>query len=108
VLGNSVLTMPAARGGAAFQGTARPWAPAVSGAGLSHVQIQIPGSAIVPSPRAAGIPGARPNPAIMPPLGVRAGLQGAGDRKQYVHMTRVNAGGDGASGPHPEREPGLR
>ena len=26
-------------------------------------------------------------------------------RKQYVHMTRVNAGGDGASGPHPEREP---
>jgi hypothetical protein len=26
-------------------------------------------------------------------------------RKQYVHKTRVNAGGDGASGPHPEREP---
>ena len=29
-----------------------------------------------------------------------------GNRKQqYVHKTRVNAGGDGASGPHPEREP---
>jgi hypothetical protein len=27
------------------------------------------------------------------------------NRKQYVHKTRVNAGGDGASGPHPEREP---
>jgi hypothetical protein len=26
-------------------------------------------------------------------------------RKPYVHKTRVNAGGDGASGPHPEREP---
>ena len=26
-------------------------------------------------------------------------------RKQYVHTTRVNVGGDGASGPHPEREP---
>jgi hypothetical protein len=26
-------------------------------------------------------------------------------RKQNVHKTRVNAGGDGASGPHPEREP---
>ena len=26
-------------------------------------------------------------------------------RKQYVHMTRVNAGGDGALGSHPAREP---
>jgi hypothetical protein len=27
------------------------------------------------------------------------------NRKPYIYMTRVNAGGDGASGPHPEREP---
>jgi hypothetical protein len=34
------------------------------------------------------------------------GLPTATDnRKQYVYKTRVNAGGDGASGPHPEREP---
>jgi hypothetical protein len=26
-------------------------------------------------------------------------------RKQYVHMTRVDAGGDGALGSHPLREP---
>ncbi len=26
-------------------------------------------------------------------------------RKQYVHMTRVTAGGDGALGSHPAREP---
>lgn len=27
------------------------------------------------------------------------------NRKHSVYKTRVNAGGDGASGPHPEREP---
>ena len=27
------------------------------------------------------------------------------NRKHNVYKTRVNAGGDGASGPHPEREP---
>ena len=27
------------------------------------------------------------------------------NRKPYIYMTRVNASGDGASGPHPEREP---
>ncbi len=27
------------------------------------------------------------------------------NRKHTVYKTRVNAGGDGASGPHPEREP---
>jgi hypothetical protein len=28
-----------------------------------------------------------------------------GTRKQNVHKTRINAGGYGAMGPHPEREP---
>jgi hypothetical protein len=27
------------------------------------------------------------------------------NRKPNIYMTRVNASGDGASGPHPEREP---
>lgn len=27
------------------------------------------------------------------------------DGNQNIYMTRVNASGDGASGPHPEREP---
>jgi hypothetical protein len=34
-----------------------------------------------------------------------AGLLTATNRKHNVYKTRVNAGGDGASGPHPEREP---
>jgi len=29
-------------------------------------------------------------------------------KQQYVHKTRVNAGGDGASGPEPEREQALQ
>ena len=39
------------------------------------------------------------------PFGVMANGLLIDVRKQYVHKTRVNAGGDGASGPHPEREP---
>jgi hypothetical protein len=33
------------------------------------------------------------------------GLLTATNRKHNVYKTRVNAGGGGASGPHPEREP---
>ena len=32
-------------------------------------------------------------------------LTATDNRKHNVYKTRVNAGGDGASGPHPEREP---
>jgi hypothetical protein len=32
-------------------------------------------------------------------------LAANGTRKQNVHKTRINAGGYGAMGPHPEREP---
>jgi hypothetical protein len=42
-------------------------------------------------------------PAITRPFAALGGLSLADNRK-YVHMTRVNAGGDGASGPQPERE----
>jgi hypothetical protein len=79
----------------------------MSGAGLSHVQTPIPGSAIVPTARVAAFAPARRTPAIQRPLGMKVELPLLDNRKQYVHMTRVNAGGDGASGPHPEREPGL-
>ncbi|MGH3166083.1 MAG: hypothetical protein ACRDN0_09345 [Trebonia sp.] len=79
----------------------------MSGTGLSHVQTLIPGSAIVPTTRAAGFAAAPQTSATKRPLAVKAELPLVDNRKQYVHMTRVNAGGDGASGPHPEREPGL-
>jgi hypothetical protein len=41
----------------------------------------------------------------MQPAAVMAAALPTVVRKQNVHKTRVNAGGDGASGPHPEREP---
>jgi hypothetical protein len=43
---------------------------------------------------------------VMPqPHAVTAAWLPVDIRKQYAHKTRVNVGGDGASGPHPEREP---
>ena len=75
----NTLDVSAARGGAAFSGIRSPWA-SLSAMGASLV--------LAPHPLSASV------------------LPTAGDiRKQYVHKTRVNAGGDGASGPHPEREP---
>jgi hypothetical protein len=41
----------------------------------------------------------------MKPLTVIGELPLVDNRKQNVHKTRVNAGGDGAMGPHPRREP---
>lgn len=108
MLNNPALIASAARGGAAFPGSGYPWAPTMSGTGLSHVRTLIPGSAIVPAPRTAQFADARRTPAIERPLAVKVELPLVDNRKQHVHMTRVNAGGDGASGPHPEREPGLQ
>jgi hypothetical protein len=76
----------------------------MSGAGYSHVPAQIPGSAAVLA-GAAKVAGPRAAVAIRRPFAVVAELPLVDNRKQYVHKTRVNAGGDGAMGPHPEREP---
>ena len=97
----------AARTGAAFLGVCSPWMSlsVESVAGASHVRTQNP--VLV-----AGIPGARlgafwPVPAMTPTAALISGEQPAvsGTRKQNVHKTRINAGGYGAMGPHPEREP---
>jgi len=96
---------PVVSGGAVLPlGSGGLWAPSMSGAGYSHVPAPIPGSAAVPA-RAAKIAGPRGTKAIRRPLAVPAELPLVENRTQYVHMTRVNAGGDGAMGPHPEREP---
>ncbi len=90
-----------ANSGAALPGVRSPWAN-LSGAGASHALAQLPSSAVVtPGTRFAV---SRRVPAMVQPLAVMAELP-IDIRKQYVHKTRVNAGGDGASGPHPEREP---
>ena len=107
MISNSSFIVPVVRGGAIFRGTGCPWASTMSGAGNSHVppQTQIPGSGVV-TPRAAKLAAAMGAPALERPLAAKAELpQLIDNRKQYVHMTRVVAGGEGAMGPHPEREP---
>jgi hypothetical protein len=78
----------------------------MSGAADIHVQAQtkIPGSAVV-TPRSAKLAVAPGAPAFARPLAVKPELPLINNRNQYVHTTRVVAGGEGAMGPHPEREP---
>jgi hypothetical protein len=98
----SMLHIPVARSGAALSGVRSPWAN-LSGAGANNALAQIPGSAVVaPRTRFAA---SRRIPAMAQPLAVMAAGLPLDTRKQYVHKTRVNAGGDGASGPHRGREP---
>ena len=50
----------------------------------------------------------RPRKLNITPKTILNGVTASGqpiEIRNYVHMTRVNAGGDGASGPHPERAP---
>jgi hypothetical protein len=100
----NVLRLSVARGGAALSGVGFPWASTLSGVGHSYVPAQIPGSAVVMA-RVAEFAVTPRTPAIERPLAVMAELPLVDNRKQNVHTTRVHAGGDGASGPHPEREP---
>jgi hypothetical protein len=94
--------VPVAPCGAALPHALSPWAVTLSGTGLKHVPAQNPASAI---PMAnADFVTPRRSAAMSRSLAVMAGMP-IDNRKQYVHKTRVNAGGDGASGPHPEREP---
>jgi hypothetical protein len=104
VLNHTLLSVSAAPAGAAFGGACSPW-DSLSVARVNHVRTLIP-------VQAAGTPDARPAafepvPAMAMPLaGTAAELPTTlGNRKQTVHKTRINAGGYGAMGPHPEREP---
>jgi hypothetical protein len=101
---NHTLNVTAAPMGAVFGGARSPWAslPVVR---VNHVRTQNP-------VQAAGCTATRfgalwPVPATMLRLaGMTAELPTSFDnRKQTVHKTRINAGGYGAMGPHPEREP---
>ena len=99
---SNTFNIAAARGGAALRGVRSPWAN-LFGAGVNHAQAQFPGRAVVsPSTRFVA---PRLMPAMVQPLAAMAVALPIDIRKQYVHKTRVNAGGDGATGPHPEREP---
>ena len=96
----NTITVAVARSGADLPGVRSPWTNP-SGTGVRHAFTQLPITAGPPSPRFV----APPRVPTMQPVAVMAAALPTDVRKQNVHKTRVNAGGDGASGPHPEREP---
>ena len=102
---NNTTDVTAAPSGAEFLGACSPWAnlPAV---GTSHVRM--PNPVLAAKGADARLAAFRQIPAmtakqlVAPATGLPTAVQ---TRKHSVYKTRVNAGGDGASGPHPEREP---
>jgi hypothetical protein len=107
---NNTIDVTAAPCGAAFPGARSPWtnlqAFGLSAVGMDHVRTPYP----VPVAEAtdARLAAFRQIPAMTQKqlVAMATGLPTATDnRKHNVYKTRVNAGGDGASGPHPEREP---
>lgn len=89
--------------GAALPRAGYQWALGVSEPGCTPAPAHVP-SLVAVQPRAEKAPARRRTPAITRPFAALGELSLVDNRK-YVHMTRVNAGGDGASGPQPEREP---
>ena len=96
----NTITVAVARSGAALPGVRSPWT-SPSGAGAQHAFGQLPITAETQGTRFV----APPRVPAMQLAAVMAAALPTYVRKQNVHKTRVNAGGDGASGPHPEREP---
>jgi hypothetical protein len=104
---NYTIDVTAAPSGAAFPGARSPWIN-LSAVGMDHVLTPNP---VVPVAVAADarlaafgqIPAMTRKQLV---VALATPLPSATkNRKPNVYMTRVNAGGDGASGPHPEREP---
>jgi hypothetical protein len=96
--------------GAAFPGACSAWTTTLPGLGDTHARTQIQAagqpderfSAVrhIPAPSMRLVPMTRHLPMTLPSAVVST-------RKQTtnVNKTRTNAGGYGALGPHPEREP---
>jgi hypothetical protein len=81
-----------------------PWTlPTVSVAAQRHVEPGM-GVGVVCAGVVSGL-GARPYAGPRLAMPAQQTVRNPIIRKHNVHQTRVNAGGDGASGPHPERGP---
>jgi len=102
---NYTSDVTVAPSGAAFPGAGSPWA-IPSAVWTTHVRM--PNHVPAAKGTEARLGAFRQIPALttkqLPAMAT--GLPSATqNRKHNVYKTRVNAGGDGASGPHPEREP---
>jgi hypothetical protein len=101
---NSMTDVIVAPMGAEFPGAGSPWAN-LSAVAISHVWMPNP---VLAAKATEACPAAfQPIPVTPKQLALTlAGLPTATqNRKHNVYKTRVNAGGDGASGPHPEWGP---
>jgi hypothetical protein len=96
-----LTNVAAARAGADLLGVCSLWASPVTGA--KHAQHPLPAAGTAEA-RLVAFPSV---PAMTWPTGntVDEPLTVNGNRKQTVHKTRMSAGGYGAMGPHPDREP---
>jgi hypothetical protein len=108
---NNTLDVTAAPRGAAFPGAGSPWtmwqATGLSAVGMNHVRTPFPVPVVLAADARLAAFGQIPAMTqkqleVAPVTGL---LTATDNRKHNVYKTRVNAGGDGASGPHPEREP---
>ena len=106
---NYTIDVTAAPSGAAFPGARSPWTM-LQATGLSavdHVRMPNPVPVVLAADARLAAFGQIPAMTqkqleVAPAAGL---LTATANRKHNVYKTRVNAGGDGASGPHPEREP---
>ena len=108
---NNTIDVTAAPCGAAFPGAGSPWtmlqATGLSAVGMNHVRTPYPVPVVLAADARLAAFGQIPAMTqkqleVAPAAGL---LTATDNRKHNVYKTRVNAGGDGASGPHPEREP---
>jgi hypothetical protein len=108
---NNTIDVTAAPCGAAFPGARSPWtmlqATGLSAVGMNHVRTPYPVPVVLAADARLAAFGQIPAMTqkqleVAPAAGL---LTATDNRKHNVYKTRVNAGGDGASGPHPEREP---
>ena len=100
----TIITVSAsvARSGAALPHVGAAWAN-LSGAGVNSALPQ--NSCAVLASTLTDFVTPRGTAVMAWPFAVTAAGLPSDIRKQYAHKTRVNVGGDGAAGPHPEREP---
>jgi hypothetical protein len=106
---NYTIDVTAAPSGAAFPGARSPWTmlQATGVSAVDHVRMPNPVPVVLAADARLAAFGQIPAMTqkqleVAPATGL---LTATDNRKHNVYKTRVNAGGDGASGPHPEREP---